>query len=124
MRKYLVQFADEEFVVQVRLLTEDEQPNSEQTGTDSGITAVPPKEKVIDKQCESLEAPLGGTILKINVKVGDRVKTGDLLMTLEALKLENEITAPFDGEIMEVMVSTGSTIDLGDPLLTIQKAEE
>ena len=61
-----------------------------------------------------------GTILSVNVKVGDTVKNGDVLMVLEAMKMENEIMAGADGTVTAVMVSAGQAVESGTPLCTIK----
>lgn len=66
-----------------------------------------------------VEAPMPGTILTVNVKAGQAVKSGDQLMVLEAMKMENEILSPQDGTIASVQVSQGSTVQTGDLLVVI-----
>ena len=67
---------------------------------------------------KEVKAPLAGSILSVFVKKGDTVKKGQVLLTLEALKLENEITAPQDGTIAFV-VAEGSSVDIGQALAVI-----
>ena len=57
---------------------------------------------------DPVEAPLNGTVLSVNVKVGDTVKAGDVLCVLEAMKMENDIAAPKDGKITSVVAQKGS----------------
>ncbi len=68
---------------------------------------------------ESVNAPMPGNILKVNVSVGQTVKEGDVLMVLEAMKMENEIMAPCSGVVTAVPVSKGSTVDTGALLVAI-----
>ena len=68
---------------------------------------------------ETVNSPMPGTILAVNVKAGDAVKAGDVLMILEAMKMENEICAPVDGTISAVCVNQGATVETGAPLCTI-----
>jgi glutaconyl-CoA decarboxylase len=68
---------------------------------------------------ESVNAPMPGNILEVKVKQGDSVKSGDVLLILEAMKMENEILAPKDGVIASVNVSKGSTVNSGDVLCVI-----
>ena len=68
---------------------------------------------------EPVNAPMPGTILKVNVAAGQAVKAGTVLCILEAMKMENEIMAPKDGTVTQVVVSKGSTVDTGAPLVVI-----
>ena len=68
---------------------------------------------------DAVNAPMPGTILKVNVQNGQAVKEGDLLVVLEAMKMENEILAPKNGTITQVLVSKGSTVDTGAPMVVI-----
>ena len=67
-----------------------------------------------------VEAPMPGTILSVNVANGAAVKKGDVLLVLEAMKMENEIMAPKDGKITSVNVAKGATVNSGDLLFTIE----
>lgn len=66
----------------------------------------------------AVKAPMPGNILKVNVKVGDSFKKGDVLCVLEAMKMENEIMAPQDGTVASVAVSAGTTVASDAVLLT------
>ena len=68
---------------------------------------------------QAIKAPMPGTILKVNVSNGQAVKKGDVLMVLEAMKMENEILAPNDGTVSSVGVSTGATVESGTVLCTL-----
>ncbi len=69
---------------------------------------------------ETIAAPMPGTILSVNVKAGDSVKSGDVLLVLEAMKMENEIMAPRDGVVASVMVNKGESVDSGKPMIALQ----
>ena len=60
-----------------------------------------------------------GTILKVSAVQGAAVKKGDLLVVLEAMKMENEILAPRDGTVAQVAVNKGSTVDTGALLVVL-----
>ena len=68
---------------------------------------------------EAVNAPMPGTILKINVTQGQAVKAGDVLCVLEAMKMENDITAPKDGTVNQVVVAKGASVATGDALIVI-----
>ena len=66
-----------------------------------------------------ITAPMPGNILNVKVKPGDAVKKGDLLLILEAMKMENEIVAAQDGTIATVNVAKGHQVNSGDVLVTM-----
>ena len=68
---------------------------------------------------EPVNAPMPGTILKVNVAQGQAVKEGDVLCILEAMKMENEIIAPKSGTVTQVVVSKGAKVDTGAALVVI-----
>ena len=68
---------------------------------------------------ETVTSPMPGTILNVNVQFGATVKKGDVLMILEAMKMENEIMAPCDGTIASVNVQKGSSVETGAVLCVI-----
>lgn len=69
---------------------------------------------------EKISCPMPGTIIKINVKNGDAFKEGDVLMVLEAMKMENEIMAPHSGKVVQLAVTKGAAVNAGDILLIIE----
>lgn len=64
-------------------------------------------------------APLPGTITDVKVSVGDTIKSGETVIVLEAMKMQNNIEAECDGTITSVLVSKGDTVMEGDVLVTI-----
>ena len=68
---------------------------------------------------EAVTAPMPGNILKVNVTAGQAVKEGDVLVILEAMKMENEIMAPKNGTVAQVLVQKGSTVDTGATLVVL-----
>ena len=68
---------------------------------------------------EAVNAPMPGNILRIDVAKGDTVKAGQVLVILEAMKMENEIVAPKDGTVAQVVTSKGAVVDTGSPLIVL-----
>lgn len=64
-------------------------------------------------------SPLPGNVLAVKVSVGDAVKAGQVLMLIEAMKMENEVVAPADGVVKQIVVNKGATVATGDTLLVI-----
>ncbi len=90
-----------------------------------------PKEKKVDNSAqdnvsnssengEAINAPMQGLIVDVKVEAGQKVKAGDEIVILEAMKMENPIVAPKDGAILAVKVSKGSTVNTGDTLVILQ----
>ena len=68
---------------------------------------------------EQVTSPMPGNILAVNVAAGDTVRKGQVLMILEAMKMENEIMCPCDGKIVSVSVTKGATVESGTLLCVI-----
>lgn len=77
------------------------------------------KEVAVAPGQEVIEAPMPGNIWKIEVKVGDVVKAGDVLLILEAMKMENEIVAPRDGVVANINTTEGAQVNTGDKLIVL-----
>ncbi|HCS12073.1 MAG TPA: acetyl-CoA carboxylase biotin carboxyl carrier protein subunit [Clostridiales bacterium] len=67
-----------------------------------------------------ITSPMPGSIFKVNVKPGDSVKRGDVVIILEAMKMENEIFAAEDAVVVSVEVKEGATVDTGDVLVVLE----
>jgi biotin carboxyl carrier protein len=70
-------------------------------------------------QHDEIRAPMTGKIVKVRVKVGDAVKAGDVLVVMEAMKMEYRLTAPHDGKVESVGCKEGELVDLGRTLVTL-----
>ncbi len=68
---------------------------------------------------EALTAPMPGTVVSVLKKTGDKVVTGEVVLILEAMKMENEVVASADGTISQVLVAKGTIVKTGDPLVMI-----
>lgn len=92
------------------------------TGNNTSNIQKAPEKPSSSKQTgtgKKIGAPLPGTITDIKVKEGDTVKSGDTVIILEAMKMQNNIEADCDGTITSVLVSKGDTVMEGDALITI-----
>lgn len=69
---------------------------------------------------DTVAAPMPGTIVKINVSIGDAVKKGSVLLVLEAMKMENEIVAAKDGVVARILTNKGSAVEANTPLLVLK----
>ena len=80
-----------------------------------------PKEtKEVSSEGETIDAPMPGSVFDIKVSEGDEVKKGDVLLILEAMKMENEIVAPRDGKVIAINASKGANVNSGDALVSLQ----
>lgn len=110
MKKYKISLNGKVYEIEVEEITEntiEEKPQA--------------KSKTFPKlvEGENINAPMPGTIISIKVKEGQIVKAGELLIVLEAMKMENEILSPKDGKVESIKVSEGTNVALGDILITI-----
>ncbi len=68
---------------------------------------------------DAIRAPLPGMVVAVRVEVGQKVKAGEVVLVLEAMKMENDITAPMAGTVKQVLASKGTAVSLGDALVVI-----
>lgn len=68
---------------------------------------------------EVVKAPMPGVVLKVQVQQGQAVKAGQVLIILEAMKMENEIVAPKDGTVAQIVAAKGATVESGAPLVVL-----
>ena len=68
---------------------------------------------------EVVKSPMPGNILKINVAQGQKVNEGDVLIVLEAMKMENEIVATKSGTVAQIVTAKGAVVETGAPLVVI-----
>ena len=94
----------------------------------SGTTSASPRPKAARKPSAAatgaVVSQMTGRIVRIDVKTGDTVSEGDVLLVVEAMKMENEIKAPLSGTVKEIAVNTGARVSEGDTLLVIEPAGE
>ena len=114
MKTYKVNVNGTQYMVEIELIDGATAPAA------PAATAAPaPAAATAPAGGETVKSPMPGTILDVKVKAGDKVEEGQVLMILEAMKMENEIMAPVSGTVASVNVSAGSTVQSGDILCSI-----
>ncbi len=83
------------------------------------VAAAPSTAPAIASNAEAVPAPLAGNIFKINVQLGSTVAEGDVLVVLEAMKMETEIRAARSGVVQDLHVKEGDSVTVGSPILSL-----
>ena len=117
MKKYNVTVNGTAYEVMVEEVTGGAAPAPAPAAAPAPVTA--PAPAAAPAVGEQISSPMPGTILKVNVAVGQAVKSGDVLMILEAMKMENEIMAPRNGTVTAVSVNEGAAVESGTLLCTL-----
>lgn len=131
MKNYLISVNGNEYEVEVEELSngvKEEEKVSQPSSQPKPVAKAPKAPKAQEKKkavnvpegAETVEAPMPGTILSIDVKEGDQVKSGQTLLILEAMKMENEILAPRDGKVAAILINKGASVNTGDKLVSIE----
>ena len=116
MKNYKVVVNGTEYAISIELISEEEAKKAQAAPQAAPAPAAAPAAG----EGEQVSAPMPGTILSVNGKEGDAVKKGQVLMVLEAMKMENEIMANVDGVVTSVGVTKGATVETGALLCTIK----
>ncbi|MEI6509362.1 MAG: biotin/lipoyl-containing protein [bacterium] len=128
IRKFKVKVDDEVFQIEVEELEKVDASSRETISPVSEPIAPPsiapmaspqPKTTKIAAAPGIITAPLPGKISTIQVKAGDTLQRGALLLLIEAMKMENELFAPYDCTVKKVFVSVGQMVEMGEQLLEI-----
>ena len=111
--------------VQVEEISASNESTPINDSIDLGETSKPQKEEVKKENKrtadgEAIKSPMPGTIVSVNVKEGQNVSSGDVLVILEAMKMENEILAPRDAVVSSVNVSKGQSVESDTILLSLK----
>lgn len=110
MKTYKVSVGEKEYIVKLEEVAE---------GTTLEPTTSTIEKTATSGDAETVEAPLQGTLMKINIASGQEVKAGDVVLIIEAMKLENEVVAPRDGVIEQVFVKEGDSVNAEDALYSL-----
>lgn len=117
MKKYMIKLNNKDYEVEIEEVA-GSTGESATTITESSKSG----KSNNSAQCSggtTIESPMAGTILNISVKVGDQIKKDQVLMILEAMKMENEISSAEDGTVLSIGVSKGDSVNAGDVLIQI-----
>lgn len=126
MKKFIITFNGHQYELEVEEVNTTDTVRMAATSVVRAAQASPAQAKAVAPKPtpaavfagkETLKAPMPGKILAVNVKPGESVKQGAVVMILEAMKMQNEIVAPHDIKIAEVCVSTDAIVATDDVLL-------
>lgn len=122
MRRFLITVNGTEYDVTVEEMTGTEQVRAaaQKPLTEAAPKPAPKAVSAPETSGLSVKAPMQGTILKTLVQEGQKVKAGDILFVLEAMKMENEIPSPEDGTVAKCCVKVGDTVSGGDVLVVLK----
>lgn len=132
MRKYIVKVNGSVYEVEVEELTAGDAAlvsapaNNEPKPEQNAHKQEPKTEQNAPKPAQptqggkTITAPMPGSIISVSVKPGDTFRSGQVLLVLEAMKMENEIMAPHDGRVTAVNVAAGSSVNSGDVLISYE----
>ncbi|MCH5278976.1 MAG: biotin/lipoyl-binding protein [Christensenellaceae bacterium] len=114
MRKFIVNVNGTSYEVEVEELSGQEAEKASKPAAAAKPASAAPSLSGSEK---TINAPMPGNILSVNVKPGDSFRSGQVLLVLEAMKMENEIMAPHDGKVVAVNVQKGASVNTGDMLI-------
>ena len=117
VRKFRIRVAEQWFEVEAEEIV-DQVVVDKAVEPAPPVTISPPK-PIVSEDVLAISAPLPGTILDIKVVEGQVVSSGQILMILEAMKMENEIIAHMGGHVRQILVEKGQSVAVGDPLLIV-----
>ena len=122
--KYVVTINGKQYDVEVEKVSGGYKPMSMGAKAAPAAPAAPapaaPKAAPVSAGDNTVTSPMPGTILGVKVKEGDAVKAGQLVIILEAMKMENEIVAPADGVVASVAVKEGDTVETDATLVVLK----
>ena len=132
MRKFLVKVNGSQYEVEVEELSADEaraassapapapQAAPKSTPAPAPAPAAPaPAPAAPVSGGKTITAPMPGSIISVNVKNGDSFRSGQVLLVLEAMKMENEIMAPHDATVVQILADVGTKVDTGTPIMVL-----
>jgi biotin carboxyl carrier protein len=122
LRKFKIRIEGKDYVAEVEEIIEGETPpvsDIKKEPAASIATSATQTKKTFSGSAKTVLAPMPGKIVALKCTVGQSVKSGDVVLILEAMKMEQEIKAKTDGTIAEIKVSVGMTVQKEDILISI-----
>ena len=120
MKRFKVTVDEQVFEVTVEEISTPQAPPN-RPATESAPSAPPAAANSGEANAAgyTVTSPMAGSVINVHVKPGGAVAEGDVLLVLEAMKMENEITAPVSGTVTSVRIKAGDTVNSGDTLIVI-----
>lgn len=134
MRRFLINVNGNSYEVEVEELTGAQTPAAASVpaaampapaapavsaASEMSAPAAAPRNAQVPAGATEIRSPLPGLVLGVNVAVGDKVSRGDVLVIVEAMKMENEIMAPGNGTVLSIAAARDMSVNTGDLLLVI-----
>jgi len=120
MKKFIIKVDGKPYEVEVEEVQATAVVATSKTAQLQASIAAPSSPSASANKSGSVVSPMPGNILKINVKIGDKVEAKQTILILEAMKMENAITAPKAGTVTDIQVKIGDCVPTGQLLLTIE----
>jgi biotin carboxyl carrier protein len=122
-KKFKIKVEGKEFLVEVESVEEENKEG--ELGSKEKKTSIKEKEpygkfESITTDEKSIFAPMPAKVIRVNCKAGEKVRKGEILLILEAMKMENEIRSPTDGTIKEVMVEEGANVSHDEKMIVFE----
>ncbi|MGC8936835.1 MAG: biotin/lipoyl-containing protein [Candidatus Methanomethylicaceae archaeon] len=114
---YDVKVNDETFKISIADLLSPSLQTAAAATAAGGVAGIPGATATVGG---TIKAAMPGTVMTLKVKVGDTVKEGDVILTLETMKMENPIKSNRSGTVKEIKVQPGKFVNVGDPLVVIE----
>ena len=115
MKIYKIKVNGKTYKVELESIEEDAAPAKSEKPVEE-----PKKAASTNTDLRQVPSPIQGSVIDIKVKVGDIVKKGDVLLVIEAMKLENAVPSPFNGEVAEILVTKGQNVAAKEIVVTIK----
>jgi glutaconyl-CoA/methylmalonyl-CoA decarboxylase subunit gamma len=115
----LAEVNGKKYVVHIDTIANICQPIENQGTTLLNNASPPPSPSVLTADSGTIVTPIPGQIISISVSQGEKIRCGQKLLVLEAMKLENSITATMDGTVNEILVAEGDVVNQGQPLIVL-----